>query len=154
MATVFPCHVLALSTGSRRWLRTGSRQSRGRRNSQALKVLGLLLGQGKIKEEAERQAKKKKKEKRNKQRQRDKDPTGQRDRQESRMAETESWREGAELTGHVPMAHSGSCWDGPNQCKMDGCSGKAEAARPGSHSIPSICTTCCRKPSQVTLAED
>ena len=154
MATVFPCHVLALSTGSRRWLRTGSRQSRGRRKSQALKVLGLLLGQGKIKEEAERQAKKKKKEKRNKQRQRDKDPTGQRDRQESRMAETESWREGAELTGHVPMAHSGSCWDGPNQCKMDGCSGKAEAARPGSHSIPSICTTCCRKPSQVTLAED
>ena len=154
MATVFPCHVLALSTGSRRWLRTGSRQSRGRRNSQALKVLGLLLGQGKIKEEAARQAKKKKKEKRNKQRQRDKDPTGQRDRQESRMAETESWREGAELTGHVPMAHSGSCWDGPNQCKMDGCSGKAEAARPGSHSIPSICTTCCRKPSQVTLAED
>ena len=61
MATVFPCHVLALSTGSRRWLRTGSRQSRGRRNSQALKVLGLLLGQGKIKEEAARQAKKKKK---------------------------------------------------------------------------------------------
>lgn len=152
MATVFPCHVLALSTGSRRWLRTGSRQSRGRRNSPGAEGPGAGKDQGGGREAGNK--KKKKREKRNKQRQRDKDPTGQRDRQESRMAETESWREGAELTGHVPMAHSGSCWDGPNQCKMDGCSGKAEAARPGSHSIPSICTTCCRKPSQVTLAKD
>lgn len=34
---------------------------------------------------------------------------------------------------------------------MDGCSGKAEATGPGSWIIPSICTTRCRKPSQVTL---
>ena len=151
---VFPCFVLSLSTGSCRWLRTGTRQSRGHCNSLGAGHPGVTPGAGKDQGGGPEAGNKKKREKRNKQRHRDKDLTGQRDRQESRMAETESWREGAELTGHVPMAHSRSFWDGPNQCKMDDCSGKAEAARPGSHSISSICTTCCRKPSRVTLAKD
>ncbi|CAD7684024.1 unnamed protein product [Nyctereutes procyonoides] len=53
-----------------------------------------------------------------------------RDRQEDRLPETEARREGDEQAGQVPTAHPGSCWAGPNQCKMDGCFGKAEAARP------------------------
>lgn len=64
MATVFPCHVLALSTGSRRWLRTGSRQSRGRRNSPGAEGPGATPGAGKDQGGGREAGKKKKKKKR------------------------------------------------------------------------------------------
>ena len=47
MTTVFPCFVLSLSTGSCRWLRTGTRQSRGHCNSLGAGHPGVTPGAGK-----------------------------------------------------------------------------------------------------------
>lgn len=62
MATVFPCRVLALSTGSCRWLRTGSRQSRGCRNSPGAERPGAGKDQGGGCEAGNKQKKKEKRE--------------------------------------------------------------------------------------------
>lgn len=56
-------------------------------------------------------------------------------RQEDRLPETEIGRGGAKQAGQMPTAPPGSCWAGPNQCKIDGCSGRPEATRQGSWAI-------------------